>query len=206
MTELENLKRPFILASRSPRRRQILSQMGLTFDIEDPGVADEESYINADDLENSLRFLATAKAESIARRRPGALVLGADTVVVKGKNILGKAADKEEAARMLSMLSGTSHTVITAVALLCTEKEFSRSVAVKTSVFFRDLSQKEIQSYLAMDEYRDKAGAYAIQGRAMIFVDKIEGCYYNVVGLPVTATLNLIKQFVRKESIDVRQS
>lgn len=206
MTELENLKRPFILASRSPRRRQILSQMGLVFDVEDPGVADEESYINADDLENSLRFLATAKAESIARRRPEALVLGADTVVVKGKSILGKAAGKEEAARMLSMLSGTDHTVITAVALLCAEKEFSQSVAVKTSVFFRNLSQEEIQSYLAMDEYRDKAGAYAIQGRAMIFVDKIEGCYYNVVGLPVTATLNLIKQFVRKESIDVRQS
>ncbi|MFP4163103.1 MAG: Maf family protein [Chitinispirillaceae bacterium] len=206
MKELEKLKRPFVLASRSPRRREILSQMGLFFETEDPGLADEQSYIDPDDLENSLRFLASAKAESIARRRPHALVLGADTVVVKGRKVLGKAADKSEAAHMLGMLSGSQHTVITAAALICAEKEFAESVAVKTSVFFRDLSEKEIQSYLSMDEYRDKAGAYAIQGRAMIFIDKIEGCYYNVVGLPVTATLNLIQQFVRKESIDVRSS
>ncbi len=206
MIELQNSKRTFILASCSPRRRQILSQMGLIFEVEDPGLADENSFINAEDLDNSLQLLAAAKADSIARIRPDALVLGADTVVVKDGSILGKARDKENATEMLSMLSGTSHTVITAVALRCYEMEFFLTAAAKTKVYFRQLTAREIENYLSFNEYKDKAGAYAIQGKAMIFVDKIEGCYYNVVGLPVTATLNLLKQFVRKESIDVRQS
>jgi septum formation protein len=166
----------------------------------DPVIADENSYIDPYDLDNSLRRLATAKAESIAKKRADALVLGADTVVVKSERIMGKPAGRDEAAQMLRLLSGSQHTVITAVALICGETNFCESSANRTAVSFRSLSEDEINSYLSLEEYKDKAGSYAIQGGAITFVDRIEGCYYNVMGLPVTATLSLLKQFVRKES------
>jgi len=176
--------------------------MGISFESMDPGVSDESSYIDPNDLDNSLRRLAIAKAESIAKREPNALVLGADTVVVKSARIMGKPSGRDEAAQMLSLLSGSQHTVITAVALMCAETNFCESSVSHTAVSFRNLSEAEINAYLSLPEYKDKAGSYAIQGRAMTFVDRIEGCYYNVVGLPVTATLSLLKQFVRKESIE----
>jgi len=199
MVELADINRPFILASCSPRRREILTLMGIRFQSVEPEVADESSYIEPDDLDNSLCRLAVAKAESIAKKRPDALVLGADTVVVKSARIMGKPSGRNEAAEMLRLLSGSEHTVITAAALLCEEAKFCESAVCRTAVKFRKLSEDEINAYLALPEYKDKAGSYAIQGRAMTFVDKIEGCYYNVVGLPVTATLSLIKQFVGKE-------
>jgi len=203
MILLRDIRRPVILASCSPRRRQILSMMGVSFETAESGVADEEAYIDRSDLDRSLCRLACAKAESAARRNAGALVLGADTVVVTGDGeVLGKAADIEDAARMLRILSGVRHTVITAVALKCVEAGFEESSAARTDVFFRKLEEEEIQYYLSFPEYKDKAGAYAVQGGAMTFIDRLEGCYYNVMGLPVTATLGLFKQFVRKESAD----
>jgi septum formation protein len=173
--------------------------MGIRFESMDPEVADESSYIDPNDLDNSLRRLAVAKAESISKKRPDALVLGADTMVVKSARIMGKPSSRDEAAEMLWLLSGSDHTVITAVALMCAETKFCESSVSRTTVSFRKLSEDEINAYLSLPEYKDKAGSYAIQGRAMTFVDRIEGCYYNVVGLPVTATLNLLKQFVGKE-------
>lgn len=105
---------------------------------------------------------------------------------------------------MLKSLSGKQHKVITGVALLCAEDDFCKTTAVSTTVFFRKISDQEIEDYLGFPEYQDKAGGYAIQGKAMIFVDKIEGCYYNVVGLPVTGTINLFNEFIfRKESTNV---
>jgi len=199
MIELADINRPIVLASCSPRRKEILSLMGICFKTADSGVANEDSYINPDDLDNSLRRLASAKAMSAAAAQPSALVLGADTVVVKGTRVMGKPSSRDEAADMLRSLSGSSHTVITAVALVCVEKGFAESATNYTTVYFRSLNEEELNEYLSLPEYKDKAGSYAIQGRAMTFVDRIEGCYYNVVGLPVTAALNLFKQFVRKE-------
>ena len=206
MILLRDIGRPIILASRSPRRSQILSMMGIGFEAAESGVDDEGAYIDQSDLDRSLCGLARAKAEAAARRNPEALVLGADTVVVTGGGeVLGKAADKDDAARMLRTLSGARHTVVTAVALKCVEAGFEESVAARTDVFFRELEEEEIQYYLSFPEYKDKAGAYAVQGGAMTFIDRIEGCYYNVMGLPVTATLGLFKLFVRKESVDGRK-
>jgi septum formation protein len=176
--------------------------MGIAFETAKSGVDDEGAYIEAGDLDASLCRLAAAKARDAAARRPEALVLGADTIVVADGRILGKAKDKDDARGMLRFLSGRRHTVVTAVALLCGEAGFGESAAVRTEVFFRALEDEEIEHYLSFPEYEDKAGAYAVQGGAMTFIDRIEGCYYNVMGLPVTATLGLFKKFVRKENSD----
>lgn len=200
-------KRPdkrIILASASPRRKQILSQMGLNFEIDVPASIDEQSFIEPANLEESLKKLAEKKAESIADKNISALILGADTVVCTNTAILGKPANHEEAYTMLKQLAGKKHYVKTAVALICQECGFSQSLVETTEVYFRNLADSEIEEYLKDDEYKDKAGAYAIQGQALVFIDKINGCYYNVVGLPVAGTIKLLKEFVgRKEAADV---
>ncbi len=202
MVFTRDISRPVLLASGSPRRSQILGMMGVVFEVTGSGVADEEAYIDATDLDASLRRLAVAKAKGVSERRPNAVVLGADTIVVADGAVLGKPKDKDDARRMLRLLSGRRHTVITAVALLCGEVGFNESSAIRTNVFFRALEEEEIELYLSFPEYADKAGAYAVQGGAMTFIDGIEGCYYNVMGLPVTATLGLFKKFARKDVLN----
>ena len=188
--------RPIILASQSPRRKVILAQMGFTFKTIAPPPIDEEAFLDAGDLRASLQGLAQAKAMAVAGNYPEALVLGADTVVVKGKKILGKPANRKEALAMLVALAGTRHRVYTGVALACSNGAFSITAMACTDVFFRKVTIDEIEAYLACGEYRDKAGAYAIQGRAMTFVEKINGCYYNVVGLPVSETIGMFKKYI----------
>jgi septum formation protein len=193
-----------ILASASPRRKQILSQMGLNFEIDIPAPIDEQSFIEPDNLEGSLKKLAEKKAACVAENNQNALVVGADTVVCSDSTILGKPESRDDAFTMLRKLSGRKHYVRTAVALVCRECGFSQSLVETTEVYFRDITDAEINEYLTDDEYRDKAGAYAIQGQALVFIDKINGCYYNVVGLPVAGTIKLFKEFVgRKEAADV---
>ena len=197
MLTWQNPGRPLVLASQSPRRKEILTNMGLTFTTVAPAELDEASYIDARNLGASLESLALAKAQTVASRNPGALVLGADTVVVKDDQVLGKPADRAEAAAMLKTLSGACHQVLTGVALVCRCESFIASAVACTDVFFRTIPGAEIDDYLCHDEYRDKAGAYAIQGRAMIFVERIAGCYYNVVGLPVSETISLLSARLR---------
>jgi len=178
--------------------------MGLTFDIRIGKDIDENSYIDPSDLKPSLSRLATAKGAYVADEFPEALVLSADTTVVVDGKILGKPADRSDARRMLEELSGRRHFVMTGVALTCRERGFCQSVVSTTDVFFRALSAEEIEWYLDSKEPFDKAGAYGIQGKAMIFVEKIEGCYYNIVGLPVSRTIDLFNAFnSRKEPRDV---
>ena len=178
--------------------------MGLTFETVPGGPIDERAYIDDADLEGSLGRLAIAKALSVAGKCPEAVVLAADTIVVCDKRVLGKPADRGEARRMLEKLAGRRHTVMTGVALVCREDDFSQSTIVTTDVWFREVSTGEIEWYLDSGEAFDKAGAYGIQGKAMIFIDKIEGCYYNVVGLPVRGTIDLFKAFIaRKEPRNV---
>lgn len=131
----------------------------------------------------------------MASRHPEALVLGADTVVVLGKKILGKPKDKSDARAMIDMLSGKTHSVLTAVALVCKECGFCASAVSKTLVVFRTLPRQERDDYFREGDWQDKAGAYAIQGNAMSFVDRIEGCYYNVVGLPVRTTIDCFTEY-----------
>jgi septum formation protein len=204
MIDWQIQNRKVILASGSPRRKMILEQMGLTIAVEKPHAINEEEHINSDDLGGSIQRLASLKASEVAKNNPDALVIGADTIVVRGKRVLGKPSGIDDAREMLKYLSGNMHTVMTGVAVRCESLDFTRTIVESTNVYFRDIQEYEIDHYLTHDEYIDKAGSYAIQGRAMIFIDKIAGCYYNVVGLPVSGTINLLKAFiVRKESADV---
>jgi septum formation protein len=190
-----------ILASQSPRRRDILSLMGLSFECISPSISDEMSYLRDGNLSDALQTLALAKAESIAATFPGALVLGADTVVVSGEKILGKPKDAADAREMLEVLSGRVHTVFTGVALTCPDDSFTSTRCAATAVSFRTLAKGEIDEYLSCGEWHDKAGAYAIQGKALVFIDKIDGCYYNVVGLPVSATIDCLTDYqLRKDA------
>jgi septum formation protein len=203
MVDWRNPGIPVILASRSPRRSQILSLMGLTFETMMPDeTIPETELLDKKKLTLSLQDLAVRKAVPIASRRPDALVVGADTVVVKDGMILGKPAGADEAFEMLRSLSGSDHKVYTGVALICKALNFTKTAAACTVVYFRKVPEHELRDYLTDNEYRDKAGAYAIQGKAMTFIDKIEGCFYNVMGLPVTETIDLFNAFISRKDRD----
>jgi len=171
--------------------------MGFTFETIAPARIDEAAYMDVGYFATSIRNCAKAKALSVADRRPEALVLGADTVVVQGRKILGKPANRDEACAMLTALVNSRHRVYTGVALVCKGSAFSATALACTDVFFNDRTVDEIEAYVRLGEYHDKAGAYAIQGRAMTFVEKINGCYYNVVGLPVSKTIGVFTKYIR---------
>lgn len=173
---------PLVLASRSPRRAELLTRAGYRFEVV---AADIDERRRAGEAPAKLvRRLAWEKAAVVAARHPGAVVLGADTVVVVDDDfVLGKPRGDADAARMLRCLSGRAHDVLTGVALRAPHGR--RAGVQSTRVFFRTLSPDEVAWYVATGEPADKAGGYAIQGRASRFVSRIEGSYANVVGLPV---------------------
>ena len=185
-----------ILASTSPRRQELLRQAGFSFTVVPaPGV--EEPYRSGEPPTAYAERMALRKAEEGARRcREGSVVvLGADTVVEREGKLLGKPASAAEAESMLQELSGRVHRVITGVALTRPGSP-RRSVAHEiTRVYFRPLTREEIRDYVATGEPLDKAGAYAVQGRAARFVTRIEGCYFNVVGLPVALVDRLLREW-----------
>lgn len=175
---------PLILASASPRRRELIELLGVPFEVT-PSAYEEPSPDSHPDPAAFARSLALSKAEDVARRHPGRLVLGADTIVVLKHRLLAKPKDAEDAARMLRELSGRTHQVITGVGLVVHE-ELERSLHAATDVTFRDLDEAEIRAYVATGEPMDKAGAYGIQGHGGLLIEGIRGDYPNVVGLPLT--------------------
>jgi septum formation protein len=187
---------PLILASASPRRQQLLHHAGFEFEVRHSSIREEPRPGEAP--KEFVRRMAAEKALEVAAGSPeGVLVLGADTVVVADAEILNKPADPADAARMLRRLSGRSHWVITGVCLVkasCTVEAQDES---ETRVWFRPLEEAEIREYAASGEPLDKAGAYGIQGRASRFVTRIEGCYFNAVGLPVSLVDQMLRPFLR---------
>ncbi|HUS93284.1 MAG TPA: Maf family protein [Phycisphaerae bacterium] len=182
---------PLVLASSSPRRRQLLADAGLSFDVVPPPFGEPEEL--PEDLTPTRRAEALAyfKARAVAECRPEACVLGADTIVAADGRVLGKPADRADAERMLRGLSGTRHAVITGVALLMPCGR--RLIASETTyVTMRPMTEQEIADYLASGEWIGKAGAYAIQETADRFVVGLEGSFSNVVGLPVELVERLI--------------
>lgn len=181
-----------ILASASPRRRELLALAGVDFTVR---VADVEEIIpeNASPDE-VVMSLARQKAQAVANERPDSIIIGSDTVVALDGAILGKPKDEEDAFRMLKTLSGRSHTVYTGVAIIHGEK--INSFCEATEVVFNSLTDEEIRNYVATKEPMDKAGAYGIQGKGCVLVEKIVGDYFNVVGLPVSRVYRELKSFI----------
>src|SRR5260221_2608835 len=177
-----------ILASSSSRRAEILANAGLPFSVLSSAV--DESPYPGETPAALVQRLANAKADLVTARAVGpAIVLGADTVVVLDDKILGKPRSTEEARHMLQQLSGRTHSVVTGVALVRLPDGERRQFIESTLGHFRPITEEEIASYLATEEPYDKAGAYAIQGQAGRYIPRIEGCYFNVVGLPLARVL-----------------
>ncbi len=190
-------KRPscLILASASPRRRKLLEQLGLKFEVvESDG---EHEVTGAGNPCALAKEAALGKARSVAARRPDALVLSADTMVWLEGHSLGKPADEREAAWMLARLSGRTHTVHTGIAVVGPGGPVGEAevACVDTDVRFRELSDDLIARYVATGEPLDKAGGYGIQGRGAVLVESIRGCYYNVVGLPLSKVAQMLEPY-----------
>ncbi len=185
--------KPIILASASPRRKEILEKTGLAFKV-DAGAYEEETPSGL--RPRSLaRFLSAEKAKAVAGKYRNALVIAADTFIVFRKSILGKPYTPKEARRMLALLSGRTHSVITGFTIMDTSTNRKISRSVETRVSFRKLERREIESYISSGEPLDKAGAYAIQGLGGALVRKIEGDYFNVMGLPLSEMVEALKKF-----------
>ncbi|MDD2401350.1 MAG: Maf family protein [Clostridia bacterium] len=179
-----------VLASGSPRRANILSQMGVSYRV-------VNSQMKEDKPSNPycvwVQDLAYQKARTVASST-GEIILAADTVVVRKEDVLGKPIDKTEAKKMLSLLSGDVHEVMTGICVInAITGQVFKDVEI-TKVYFRILTEQEIEKYIQSEEPFDKAGAYGIQGLGGLLVEKIEGCYYNVMGLPMVKTMNLFRK------------
>ncbi len=171
-----------ILASASPRRKELLKQIGVTFEIVK---AEGEEVITSSIPTEVVKELSIQKAREVAKRCEGTVIIGADTVVAAGGQILGKPKDPADAMRMLELLQGKEHQVITGVAVLLTESGKVISFVETTTVHVFPMTRTQMEQYIASGEPMDKAGAYGIQGRFAAYVSGIEGDYNNVVGLPV---------------------
>ncbi|HKR59328.1 MAG TPA: Maf family protein [Pyrinomonadaceae bacterium] len=181
-----------ILASKSPRRAEILRAAGWTFETLAANI-DETRQANETAVDYVQR-LAQEKAEAVAKKLQSGLILGADTIVVVNDEILGQPRDKEDARRMLGLLSGKWHEVFTGVALLNAGNERRQLAHQVTRVRFAEISPAEIEWYISTGEPSDKAGAYAIQGRGSIFIEEVQGDYFNIVGLPIRLVYRLLVQ------------
>jgi len=187
-----------ILASASPRRRDLLLNAGFDFEVRPSQIVEE---IQPGELpEDFARRAAREKALQIAASSPrGGLVLGADTIVVIGGQTLGKPSDPQDATRMLRLLSGRTHQVHTGICLVRAPDSIEALKHETTLVTFRELDEEEIRQYVESGEPSDKAGAYAIQGLASKFVTRISGCYSNVVGLPIALVYEIRKPVTEEE-------
>ena len=194
-----------ILASKSPRRREILSMLGVKFDVLS---ADADEHSDITDPAQLVRELSLRKGRAVREllKAEGAwdmetLIIASDTVVAANGEILGKPQDNADAARMLRLLSGSAHHVVSGVALLTGDREITD--AEKTAVRFTTMSEKDIKWYVKSGEPADKAGAYAVQGLASLFIEGLDGDYFNVVGLPVHRLELLLQEFLHLSLIDL---
>lgn len=185
------LHRKLILASASPRRKELMEDIWFPFTI---ACAEIEEVLQKDiPVEKAIEQIALSKAQNVFLRNPEAIVLGCDTVVCYGKEVLGKPKDKDDAYRMLKMLSGKTHRVISAVALL--QKGHCDVFHDVSEVTFYDLDDDLISYYLSLDEPYDKAGSYGIQGKGKLLVKELRGDYFSVMGLPVAKVYRLLKKY-----------
>ncbi|NIM19102.1 MAG: septum formation protein Maf [Candidatus Latescibacteria bacterium] len=189
----EHAQQNLILASESPRRIELLKMLGFEFRVEPARINEADETIARDPFMLP-QELARMKAEDVGSRFPDALVVGADTVVILDGRALTKPRDDHEAAEFLKALSGAVHTVVTGLAIKKAASAVLFSGKEETRVRFRELTKEEIDSYVASGEGRDKAGSYAVQGLGACLVRSIEGCHYNVVGMPIALLFELMNR------------
>lgn len=182
--------RQIVLASGSPRRHELLKYIVPEFEIMP---SDIEEIAEGSPTEQVVK-LALDKASDIAAKNLDAVVIGADTLVAIGDTIFGKPQDRSDAADMLKKLSGKTHSVYTGIAVVCDGEVEAR--CVETTVTFNDMSETEIEEYIDTGEPMDKAGAYGIQGYGGKFIDRIDGCYFNVMGLPQSTVYDMLKKYL----------
>lgn len=186
--------RRIILASASPRRREILSKTGLEFEVQ---VSSCDENIDEQEPDKLVMKLSELKAKDVAAQNPDAIVIGADTVVAHKGCVMGKPADKEEAVKMIKSFAGDVHQVYTGVTVIVPlEKTYTYNVC--TDVHVLPMTDKEIERYVETGEPMDKAGAYAIQGLFAPYISRIDGDYYNVVGLPISSLYSILKNYILK--------
>ncbi|HUN55917.1 MAG TPA: Maf family protein [Smithella sp.] len=183
----------FVLASESPRRRDILESVGLKFKTIPAHV--NEDYLAGENPKQHVGRLSRDKAMVIARKYPEAWVLGADTIVVIDGMILGKPKNQTQAKKMLKRLSGREHKVFTGFSIIRAASKVFQTKVIQSAVRFKTISPEEMQWYLACNEPYDKAGGYAIQGKGAYFIQSIRGSYTNVIGLPLCEVLETLKKF-----------
>jgi septum formation protein len=182
-----------ILASASPRRKELLEKIGLKFEVEPSNYAEDlRSGLSPDEL---VRSISLEKAKAIASKHKKAVVIAADTFIVFRGKIMGKPVTEAEARKMLMVLKGKPHSVITGFTILDTDKNKVLTKSVETVVHIKDLTSDEIEAYVKSGEPLDKAGAYAIQGLGSVIVERIEGDYFNIIGLPLSALAEGLKEF-----------
>jgi septum formation protein len=186
-------QRRIILASSSPRRKELLRLLGLNFEV-DPGNYEERMDLNMPPR-TLARFLSRKKADAVAAKYKDAVVIAADTFILFREKLMGKPHTEEEASRMLEALNGKTHSVITGFTVIDTTTGKRVSKSVETRVSFKRLAAAEIESYVKTGEPLDKAGAYAIQGLGSVIVRKIDGDYFNVIGLPLSSFADALKKF-----------
>jgi len=189
----EASQRQLVLASRSPRRFNLMSEMGFEFEVI-PAGEDAEREARCADPHRLPEMAARLKCDEVAAKHPGAIVIAADTVVIHDGEILNKPADDKEAIRFLERLEGGTHTVVTGVVIQRRSDRVDLSASESTRVTFRPLDAGEIAAYVATGEGRDKAGSYAAQGLGASLIESIDGCFYNVVGLPVALLCQLLRK------------
>lgn len=191
----KNYKKNIILASGSPRRKELMELAGYEFEIK---ISHEEEVYTSTHAEDIVKELALLKAKDIARQVEGScIVIGADTVVALDGLILGKPASQENAIHMIEQIQGRVHQVYTGVAIIEKEESGNDKVichAVKTDVYVNAMSQEEILHYVESEEVMDKAGAYGIQGKFAVYIERIDGDYYNVMGLPISYIYRVLKK------------
>jgi septum formation protein len=187
------IMKKIILASDSPRRRDILKLTGLKFSV-CASAYDEDLDLPLRPRELA-RYLSRKKAEAVADRHRKAIIIAADTFIVIKDRLIGKPRNENDAVNILNMLNGKAHSVITGFTIIDTESNKTLSRSISTRVFFRRLGKGEINAYVRSREPLDKAGAYAVQGLGAVFVEKIEGDFYNVMGLPLCALTGSLKKF-----------
>jgi septum formation protein len=178
-----------ILASNSPRRHELLKFMSKDFDIIP---ADIDEHSDAENFDQRIIEIAQQKAEAVKAMGHEGIILGADTSIDFEGRLVGKPQHRDDAAQMLKNFSGCKHTVLTGMCLIRTDTNQTLADCVRTDVWFKDLSETQIEWYLNSEEFLDKAGAYAIQGKGALMVDHIEGEYFNIMGLPISRLSELL--------------